>query len=339
MWDDLNARSRGLGTHFLTRSQLDALAREPDLPALAEALRRHGILVAELAGPARPGQIELGIRRWAARSLRTLGRWAGARAVALPFIFDDEDRRSVRAMLRGAVQRAPAERRLAGLIPTPALPERALEELGRSPTPAAAAGLLAAWRHPLAAPLAPLVAAAQPDLFALDLALARACVDRATQAARVARDESLREVVRETVDLENGVAAVVLAMEGKDVVPKDTFLPNGRRLSIVAFEEAIAARDPGGASARIAVALSGTPYADAFRRGARDPVTLTDELLRRRLRAIARRVRMAPLGPLAVLWFGLRLRAQVVDLQRVVWTVALGAPRQRVIESLATAAT
>jgi len=339
MWDDVNARVRGLATHFLTRSQLEGLARAPDLPALAEALRQHGVPVPEPAGLVHPEAVELGIRRWGATSLGILARWAGPRAAALPLIFDDEDRRSLRAIFRGAIERAPAERRLAGLIPTPALPERALEELARSPTASAAATLLAAWHHPFAAALAPVVAEALPDLFALDLTLARAYVDRASTASRAMRDEGVRAVVRDMIDLENGLAAIVLATEGKDVIPKQIFLPGGARVSIVAYEEAIATRDPGAAGAKIAVALGGTPYADAFRRSAHDPVLLEDELLRRRLRAIAHRVRLAPLGPVPVLWFGLRLRVQMIDLQRVVWTVALGAPRPRLAETLATPAT
>lgn len=339
MWDDLNARVRGLGTHFLTRSELEALLPEPDLPTLAGAMRRHGIVVAEPAGAPSAEQIELGIRRWAAASLGTLARWAGPRARTLPLIFDDEDRRSLRSIFRGSIRHTPAERRLAGLIPTPALPERALEELARAPTTAGAAALLAAWRHPFATALGPVAAAAEADPFALDVALARAFAERATETAAASRSRAVREFVREGIDLENGLSAIVLAIEGQDLVPKDVFLPGGERLSIVAFEEAIATRDPGTAGARIAVGLDGTPYADVFRHGAVDPVALEDELLRRRLRAIAHRVREAPLGPLPVLWYGLRLRAQVTDLQRVVWAVALGAPSRALGDTLTTAAT
>jgi vacuolar-type H+-ATPase subunit C/Vma6 len=338
MWDDLNARARGLGTRFFTRPQLEALSREPGLQALSDALRRHGVPIGEAGVPPQPESLELGIRRWAAAALRTLARWAGPRVVALPILFDGEDRRSLRALLRGAVQRTSAERRLAGLIPTPALPERALRELARAPTTATVVALLSAWRHPFAAALAPVAAAAQPDLFGLDLALSRAFAARATAAARAARDASVRDFVRESVDLENGVAALVLAVEGEDVVPKDAFLLGGDRVTIVAFEEAVATREPGAAGARIAAALHGTPYAGVFQHGARDPTTIEDELLRRRLAAWARRAHQQPLGPLPLLWFTLRLRAQLLDLQRVVWTIALGAPRLTLSETLATVA-
>jgi vacuolar-type H+-ATPase subunit C/Vma6 len=337
VWDDLDARARGLGTHFLNRSQLEALAREPDLPGLAEALRRQGIPVGESPGAPQPEQLELGLRRWAAAALRIVGRWAGHRAGALPLMFDAEDRRSLRAIFRGVVQRTSAERRMAGLIPTPALPERALEELARQPTVAAAAALLTAWRHPFAPAVAPIAAGAQPDLFALDVALSRALVERATRAARESRDASVRAFVRETIDIENGLAALLLATEGKDVVPKDVFLPGGERVSIIVYEEAVALREPRSASARIAAALKGSEYAEAFRVAGREPAALEQELLREQLRVVAHRVRRMPLGPLPVVLFGLRLRAQVFDLQRVIWTVALGAPRLEIAETLVTA--
>jgi vacuolar-type H+-ATPase subunit C/Vma6 len=338
VWDDLNARASGLGTHLLSRPQLEGLAREPDLPALGDALRRFGIVTGESAATVLPEDLELAIRRWAAASLRTLARWAGPRSAALPTLFEDEDRRSLRAILRGAVHGSPAERRLAGLVPTPALPERALQELARAPTAAAVATLLAAWRHPYAVPLAPAIGTTQPDLFALELALARAFADRAVRAARRAGDAGLLRFARETIDLENALSAVVLTMEGKDVVPKDVFLAGGDRVSIVAFEEAIALGEPGAAGAQLAVALGDPPIATALRQAARDPASLEDDLLRARLHVLARRVRQAPLGALPVLWFGLRLRAQVVDLRRIVWAVTLGAPRGAMVEGLVTAA-
>jgi vacuolar-type H+-ATPase subunit C/Vma6 len=338
LWDDLNARARGLGTHLLSRLQLEGLARELDLPALGDGLRRFGIATGESGVTVIPEDLELAIRRWAAARLRTLARWAGPRASALPTVFEDEDRRSLRAILRGAVHGSPAERRLAGLVPTPALPERALMELARAPTASAVATLLAAWRHPYAAALAPAIGTTHPDLFALELSLARMFADRTLRAARRAGDRGLLRFARETIDLENALSAVVLTVEGKDVVPKDVFLPGGERVSIVAFEEAIALGEPGSAGARLAVALGDSPIATALHQAARDPAALEDDLLRARLHVLARRVRQAPLGALPVLWFGLRLRAQVVDLRRIVWAVTLGAPRGAMVDSLVTAA-
>ena len=338
-WDDLNARARGLGAHFLTRAQLEALAREPDMPALAAALRRHGVLTGALTEVPRPEELELAIRRWAAAALLILARWAGPRSAALPLVFDDEDRRSLRAIFRGAVQRAPAERRLAGLIPTPTLPERALEALAGTPTAAAASALLAAWRHPFATAVAPASAAAQPDLFALESALSQALAVRATQAAARAHSRTLRAAVRDAIDLDNARTAVMLSMIRRDVVARDQFLPGGARVSIILFGEAVATGEPRVASARLAIAFRGTPYADLFAARLADRDMFDDELLRRRLRDMALQARRDPVGPLPLLWFALRLRAQLLDLQRIIWTVALGAPRQPLAEMLATAAT
>lgn len=335
-WDDVNARARGLSTHLLTRSELDALARVPDITALAAGLRRCGVLGGTAEEVPTPGRLELSIRRWAGAQLRLLARWLGPRSAVLPLVFAAEDRRSLRAIFRGIAERAPAEQRLAGLIPTPALPERALEALAAAPTAAAAAALLAVWRHPLAAAAA-WTGAADPDLFALDASLARTSAEQDRRAAHRTHDAALRNAVRESIDLDNALTAVVLATGGRDVAPASQFLSGGAQVSSVAFREAIATGDASAAGARLAEALTGSVYAELFARGAGDPAALESAVLRLRLRELARRVRRAPLGPLALIWFALRLRAQVLDLHRIVWTVALDAPRAALVGALVTA--
>jgi vacuolar-type H+-ATPase subunit C/Vma6 len=335
-WDGVNARARGLGTRLFTRGQLESLTRAPDLAALTEGMRRLGLPVTGERAVATPAELELAVRRWAAAALRTLARWAGPRVATLAVIYEEEDRKSLRAILRGAIRGAAADARLSGLIPTPGLPERALEELARQPTPAAVAALLSAWRHPYGAVLARAAGAGQPDPFAIDVALDRAIAVRAVAAARRAGGELLG-YVRETVDLRNALTAVVLAVAGQDVVPKDVFLPGGERITITVFEEAAALGEPGAAGMRLARGFAPTALAEPFRHVARDLVDLEEELLRVRVREIARRTRRAPLGPGPVLWFSLRLRAQVVDLQRIVWGAALSAPRAALIAALVTA--
>ena len=129
-WDDVNARARGLSTHLLGGGQLAELAGAPDLPALAARLRDAGLTLPETAEPT-AAELELAVRRRAAGELTILGRWTARRPELLAVLFDEEDRRSVRALLRGAVERASAGLRIAGLVPTPALPERALEAADR----------------------------------------------------------------------------------------------------------------------------------------------------------------------------------------------------------------
>jgi vacuolar-type H+-ATPase subunit C/Vma6 len=336
LWDDVNARVSGLQTHLLSRGQLESLSRETDLAALSDALRRDGIVAGDEMPGVRSGELDQAVRRWAAGLLSILARWAGPRNEALPFVFDDEDRRSIRAMLRGAVQHASPEQRLAGLIPTPNLPERSLEVLSQSATPAKVVGHLAAWRHPFAQDLAEAIGPAEPDLYRLETMLARASARHARRAARAARDARLAAFVVDAIDLENAVTAIVLSLEGADVTPRDLFLPGGRRLAIGDFEEAIATHEPAAAGMRLSRALAGTPFATIIAHGSIAPVALEDELLRCRLRVTARQVALAPLGPIAVIHFALRLRAQVIDLERIVWTVALGAPRGEVATNLTT---
>lgn len=333
-WDDVNARARGLSTHLLSADELQLLSRAADRAALANELGRLGFPVSAEGIPT-AAELELAVRRWAAAALGTLARWAGRRTAALAVIYEDEDRKSLRAILRGATRGA-AESRLSGLTPTPALPERALEELARQPSVTAIATLLQVWRNPYGQALAPLARTAQPDLFAIDLALDRTFAARALAAARSAGAELLG-FVRETVDVANAITAIVLSSAGRDVTPKEAFLPGGDRVSIVAFEEAAAAGGPVAAGVRLARAFAPGPLSSAFRDLAADPDALEDEVLRIRVRALALRVRLAPLGPAPALWFALRLRAQVIDLQRIVWGAALAAPPAAVAAALVTA--
>jgi vacuolar-type H+-ATPase subunit C/Vma6 len=335
-WDDVNARARGLGTRLFTRGQLESLARAEDPAALTDGFRRLGLLVGGEREVATGPELELAVRRWAAAALRILARWAGPRVPALAVIYEEEDRKSLRAILRGSILGAAAEARLSGAVPTPALPERALEELARQPTPAAVAALLSAWRNPYGPALAVAAGAAQPDPFALDVALDRAFAARALAASRRAGGELL-EYVRETVDLTNALTALVLAVAGRDVVPKDVFLPGGDRVSITVFEEAAALGEPGAAGMRLARGLAPSALADPFRHVTRELTGLEEELLRVRIRELTRRTRRSPLGPAPTLWFAMRLRAQVVDLQRIVWGAALSTPPPALAAALVTA--
>lgn len=337
-WEDVNARARGLGTHLLARGDLDALARQPDLPALAEALGRAGIVPLDDQGTDRAAALERGIRHWAGHLLDTLARWVGERSAALPLVFDLEDRRSLRALFRGAVAGSPPARRLAALVPTPALPERALAALAGRPTVEEIAALLSAWRHPFAGGLADVTRGGPPDLLAIERALGRAALGAAVRAASRSGSRRLQVFVAEEVDLENAEQALVLARAGETDAPGEWFLPGGALLTLGAFSEALARKAPDATARRLATIFAGTPFAKAILERAGDPARLETDLLARRIAVLAERVRVAPLEPLTTLWVAFRIRAQVVDLQRVVWTVALGAPRTPLLERWASVA-
>jgi len=334
-WEDLATRARGLAAHLLGRVDLDALARAPGLGALAEALRGRGLLPAE--GPVTPETLELAVRRMAGARLQLLAAWGRGRNALCAVVFEDEDRRSLRALLRGAVRGAPAEERLAGLIPTPGLPERALAELAALRTPGAIATLLTAWGSAYGPALLPDAAATRPDLLTLEYRLNSVFAIRALRGARAARSRGLIEFVRETVDVENACTAIVLAGTGPDTPLARAFVEGGRRLSLEAFSDAVAAPDASAAARRLSVAFGSDPLAPVFAQAAADPAAIEAAILSRRIAAQNAAARHDPAGVASVLHYVLRLRAEVLDLRRVIWGVMLRAPRPAIAAALVSA--
>ncbi len=334
-WEDLATRARGLAAHLLGRVELDALARAPGLDVLADSLRARGVLPAE--GPATPEALELAVRRMAGARLQLLAAWGRERNALCAVVFEDEDRRSLRALLRGAVRGAPADERLAGLIPTPGLPERALAELAGQPTPGAIATLLTVWGSAYGSALLPDAAAARPDLLTLEYRLNSLFVSRALRGARAARSRGLVDFVRETVDGENACTAIVLAGAEPDTPPERAFVEGGRRLSIEAFRDAVAAPDKSAAARRLAAAFGSDPLAVVFAQAAADPTAIEESILRQRIAAQGAAARRNPAGVASVLHYVLRLRAEVLDLRRVIWGVMLRAPRPAIAAALVSA--
>jgi vacuolar-type H+-ATPase subunit C/Vma6 len=335
-WVDLNARARGLGTHLLGRAALESLARARELPAIAAELERRGYPVEESARGSAAG-LELTARRVIAARFHTLVRWAGTRTATLAVLFEDEDRRSIAALLRGAVQRAPAELRLSGLVPTPELPERALQELARQPGPGPVVALLGAWRHPLAPP--PLVDAGRPhpDLLQVETALSRAFTARALSAARSAgRRGPLFRYVQRVIDIENACVTLILSEE-KDARLADLWLPGGRSISAELAARAQATGAALAAGRILAAGFAGTRLAAVFAQPGAHPGGLESAILAARIAEQAALALTAPLSPAPLLAFALRLRAEALDIRRIVWGVSLGAPAPSLLEQLVTA--
>lgn len=329
-WEDVDARARGLEGRLLGRRRLEELAALPDEAAVAEALEHAGFppmatgVAAAGADISRAALLDGAIRRMAADRLAVLARWAGPRLPALAVVFEDEDRRSVRALLRGAVAGVAAEARLAGLVPTPGLPVRALEEMARRPGPGGVASLLVVLHHPYGPPLAREAGRAHPDLFGMEAALSATFAERAARGARRG-GRALREYVRELIDLENALSALGLAGRSGDRAPAEVFLPGGARLERARFL-AVASADAATAALRLGVTFRGTPYASALEAYPANAATLERELLRLRIRRLRDVTRLDPLGAAPVLLYALRLRAEVLDLRRIVWSRTLGVP-------------
>ncbi len=318
-WDDLNARAQGLSSRLLGRGALEGLRSATTIDDLAASLDRAGF--GPLQPPPSAERLESAVRRVAADRLKILARWCGDRGAALAVVFEDEDRRSLRALIRGAVALAPPEARLSGLVPTPALPPRALEELARLGDAGQVAATLRAWGNPYGAALET-KSLPRPDLLQLETGLVRLFARRASAGARRG-DRALKRFVEETIDVENALAAVVLAPREPDA----WFVQGGRALGAEAFADAIRAPDRGEAARRLAAAMAPTPLGEAFRS---PPSSLERNLLAIRVRERARAARREPLTSQPLLSFALRLRAETLDLQALIWAVALGAPARDV---------
>ncbi|MCC7380296.1 MAG: V-type ATPase subunit [Deltaproteobacteria bacterium] len=334
-WSALGARARGLGTRLFHRAELEELAGLGEIPALARALARSGRTSAPIAEGLDVEQIETIIRRTAARALHTLAMWSEAHPAVLEVFFADQDRRILRAMLRGAVEGAPAQARQRGLLATPRIPERALVELAHAATPKDVTAELVLLSHPDATRLIPLTARAQTDLFEVEAELARAYAERVTLAAR-SGDSNLRRFVRERIDLINAENALLLAGSPRDLEAASSFVQGGRWLSLTAFARVAGAGSRPVAARLLAEALARSPFEALVSAAHESPVALERQALLGALAGQRRASRLDPLGSAPALVFLLRLEAQTLDLLHIAWGAALSAPASWVKEGLVT---
>jgi vacuolar-type H+-ATPase subunit C/Vma6 len=326
-WGDLVARVAGLRARLLRREQLARFGSAGELAALARSLNDSGRLPVPVESPHTPARMEKAFRRAAAEPMEAVRRWAGSRSDALTPFFDDEDRRSIRALLRGAAAGAPASDRLAGLIPTSALPNRALYELASQATVAAVLRTLQAWKHPLTLDIDPASARARPDLLAFETAIRRAAAARAfTSLRRTPWGSSARRLitnyVRRTVDIENVWVAIDIAGTA-EAKPDERFVEGGRYLTRDAFTTIATSASRDDAISRAISALGSAPIAPL--------VTVAEErmeveALSFELAGARRESRSDAAGPARVVEFFLRLRAESRDLRALLWHATLGAP-------------
>ena len=320
----LVARARGIARHLIGRDTLETLAEADDLGAFARSLSRLGTAVEPIGEPADVFAVERAVGRTSGRLLRTLYRWQ----VHVPGVLDvftaRQDLRSLRALLRGAVQGAPAEERLDGLLPTPSLPQLALADLARRASATEIVHQLLTLAHPDAPRLLPLAGKAHPDLLSIDVALLRGFADRAGRAAANG-DAHLRDFVSALIDVGNAQTAIVLAREGRDAAAMDFFVQGGRHLTASAFASAARAGSPQGASMTIATAAAGSPLASLLP-GAGDAASLDRAFLTSTLKRLTHAARIDPLSSAPLLRVLLGIEAQQRDLRNLAWAAVLGTP-------------
>ncbi len=321
-YDDVSARARGLGTHLLATGEWAALAESSDWPALSAHLKRARDPLL-LRGPADAASVERAVRQRAGERLALLARWCGNRRPLLDVIFGDEDRRSLRALVRGAAAGAAPEARLALTIPTPALPLRALETLATQQSIAAVAALLVVWRHPAATALQGVPKRGPPDLLLLDAALTREFASRAVAAGHQA-DADLRWHVRTLLDQENVLGALACADSPAEVEFAALFVEGGS-IDLVALEQVARARGHLAAVRRAQALFRRTALEAAF--SADEPSRLAERMAAAHRAYLHRASRTRPLGSAPVLDYALRLREEVNRFQKLAWALALEAPR------------
>jgi vacuolar-type H+-ATPase subunit C/Vma6 len=303
--------------------------------AFAEQLSALGVVPPPAAGAAGDEHaLELALRRRAGARLRILATWAGNRRELLSPLFDDEDQRSLRALLRGAIAGVAPEARLAGVIPTPSLPIRALDQLAHAGDVATIAASLMAWRHPFGAALVAEARRQRPDPLQMEMTLVRTFAARALHAAR-ASDTAMRRFVERVIDLENLRAALVLAEHPTDLDPGMVFVAGGRIVTADDLRLATSARARPEVVAALAPRVNGTPLAAALGSDGRPADDAVLDALAAEFRRFALR---EPLGTAPVILFVLGQRAELRALLRILWSISLGMPRPAIERSVGAAA-
>ena len=321
---DINTRARGLRTHLLPASDLERLARATSLLALQRELSGLGYVRSD--APATAMSLEKAVRRHAAGQMAILDRWCmDDRRAALAVIFEDEDRRSIQTILRGAQQGTATEVRMAGLIPTTSLPERALLTLAAQPTPTDVIRMLALWNHPLGVPLVAAAGGPHPSLFEIEVELQRAFARRASARAHQGGSQ-LVEYVEQVIDVMNTWSALLHFVERDPSIVDMTFVDGGRWLTRDVFRTLMTLETVPQVEKRLAWELRRSALGSAFRGEIEDVARLERAMLRAQIDWQNRAVRLDPSGAAPIIGFAIELRAEVVNLRGIIWGVALRAP-------------
>lgn len=338
-WDAVNARARGLATHLLSRDALRRAARCRSVPELALRLSEAGSSGAESVAPSAT-ELDRAIGRTVAARFRLLARWLGPRREVLSVVLEEEDRRSLRGLLRGAAGGIAPVSRLRGLNPTPSFTSRQLERLAAAESPAALAEELRRQGHPAGRALQVGLAdprTSQLGLIALEAELGRLFATRATRAARRG-GPLVRAMAAQSVDLANAAALLAAGSWGRDVVASDLWLPGGTAITREAFGQLLKETDAEQVARALRQRLGATALGAAFRDGLPAPADLERRVLAARIAWLRVEARRNPLGPAVVLGVLLRILAEAQDVRTVLAGLGLGAPAPVIEAALAEAA-
>jgi vacuolar-type H+-ATPase subunit C/Vma6 len=333
-WEAANARARGLATHLLRRDMLSRAAASGSWEAAARFLAGRGYPLREQDLLSRT-DLDQAIGRIAAGRLAVLERWLGSHRASLSVVYELEERRSLRRLLRGATQGISPEHRRSGLVPTPGLPERLLHRLSQAPSLEALAAALLRAGHPAGRVLSVRGRQAM-TLWQAELALDRLFATRVSRSAR-GGGRMVREFTALCLDLENAWTLLGAREWGTDVVPRDLFLPGGRAISFDDFIDLAKAPSSDVRWRGVASRFASTPLAAAFREQAA-PAALEGNATRALVHWQRAEARRDPLAVSTVLAVALGIRAEAHDVRLVLFACDLGAPASTILSSLETAA-
>jgi vacuolar-type H+-ATPase subunit C/Vma6 len=194
------------------------------------------------------------------------------------------------------------------------------------------AATLAVWGNPYGAVILEEARRQHPDLFALEHQLDHAYARRVRRIARRGGTPMI-EHVRLAVDVSNTWSALLLAANEASVPAEQLWISGGAVLPRAIYLEAAGVSGAERAAARLAAVWVGTPLADALREPDR-AAAMEEAALDIAIRKQRRFARLEPTGSAPVILYVLRLRAELRNLRRIVWGVALRAPADTLAEDL-----
>ena len=308
---ELVARARGLGARLVSEGALVEIEHCSDRGSLAIALGHAG-----LAEDPSVDAIEATTRARTEQDLATLYRWARSHRAPMMLLELDEDRRTLRMLVRGLSAGVGSARRRSGCVATSLLPPRQLTALSEAISIAEISDLLEG--HPLHDAFAD---HARLDVLAVEAALTRTFARR---ARALADDIAMTTYLAQLIDGENAESALLLAARGRYLDVREMFVAGGTHLAIEQFERAATASLEE-ARTILAAAFAGTPLARAVVTSS--PSAVEEAIITWQLATQKKLRRTEPHGLASVLYLVLRRREEVIRLRRVAWRFALGGRR------------
>jgi vacuolar-type H+-ATPase subunit C/Vma6 len=321
----LTARARGIATHLLSRAVLEDLARADDLATLTRRLARAGVVPAASSEAPDVFALERAAARRAGDRLRQLYPWQRRRPGVLDVFEARADRRSLRALLRGAAQGASTRARLGGLVPTRSLPPRLMERLAAQASVSAVVHELLLDAYPDADRLLAAARQAPIGLLALEAALLDGFARRAAYAAR-GTDDVLQAFVGEVIDAGNAINALLLAGDPREIDPSQLFVDGGRWLPRPVFVAAAGAGAREAAAGVLTAALARSPLAAIVSTRTAEVSRIERAFFEAALQRITLAARRDPLGTAPLLRVLLLIEAEARNLRTLAWGAALGVP-------------